>query len=120
MKNKLKKIVMPIFLSVLCGFLCGRLMFSVYEEKGSTVLDANIIYLLEDTTYNNYEEMKDIATNKNGFIKVNWCGNQACEDKIKEELGIKSRCIINDEAPDGPCVCCGDKAVTKIYFGKQY
>lgn len=71
-------------------------------------------------TANNYEEMKDIATNKNGFIKVNWCGNQACEDKIKEELGIKSRCIIDDEAPDGPCVCCGDKAVTKIYFGKQY
>lgn len=58
MKNKIKKIVVPIFLAVFCGFLCGRLMFSIYEEKGSSVLDSNIIYLLEDSTYNNYEEMK--------------------------------------------------------------
>lgn len=58
MKNKINKIVVPIFLAVFCGFLCGRLMFSIYEEKGSSVLDSNIIYLLEDSTYNNYEEMK--------------------------------------------------------------
>ncbi len=68
----------------------------------------------------NYEEMKEIATTKSGFIKVNWCGNQECEDKIKDDLGIKSRCLIDDEKVDGPCVCCGKKAVTKIYFGKQY
>ena len=58
MKKKINKIVVPIFLAVFCGFLCGRLMFSIYEEKGSSVLDSNIIYLLEDSTYNNYEEMK--------------------------------------------------------------
>lgn len=65
MINKLKKIVIPIFLSVLCGFLCGRLMFSVYEEKGNNTLEGNIIYLLEDTTYNNYEEMKASTLSSN-------------------------------------------------------
>ena len=69
---------------------------------------------------NNYEEMKDIATNKPGFIKVNWCGHVDCENKIKEELGLKSRCIIDDEEVDGACVYCGKEAKTKIYFGKQY
>ena len=69
---------------------------------------------------NNYEELKDIATNKPGFIKVNWCGHVDCENKIKDDLGIKSRCLIDDEEVDGPCVCCGEKATTKIYFGKQY
>ena len=71
-------------------------------------------------TANNYEEMMKIANTKNGFIKVNWCGNMECEDKIKEDMGIKSRCLIDDEEVDGPCVCCGKKATTKIYFGKQY
>ena len=69
---------------------------------------------------NNYEELKDIAMNKPGFVKVNWCGNVECENKIKEDCGIKSRCLIEDEEVDGPCVCCGEKASTKIYFGKQY
>ena len=49
---------MPIALAVFCGFLCGRLMFSIYEEKGTTTLNSNIVYLLEDTTYNNYDDMK--------------------------------------------------------------
>ena len=71
-------------------------------------------------TANNYEEMSEIAKNKPGFIKVNWCGNVECENKIKEELGLKSRCIIDDEEVDGSCVCCGKSANTKIYFGKQY
>ncbi len=68
----------------------------------------------------NYEEMTDIANNKPGFIMVNWCGKRECEDKIKDDLGLKSRCLIDSLEVDGPCVCCGEKAVTKIYFGKQY
>lgn len=67
-----------------------------------------------------YEQMKEIASSKNGFIKVNWCGDVKCEDKIKDDMGIKSRCLIEDEEVDGPCVCCGRKASSKIYFGKQY
>ena len=33
----------------------------------------------------NYEEFKDIIANKPGFVKAMWCGDRACEDKIKEE-----------------------------------
>ena len=68
----------------------------------------------------NYKDMTEIANNKPGFIKVNWCGNVSCEDKIKEDLGLKSRCIIEEEEVDGPCVWCGEKVTTRIYFGKQY
>ena len=71
-------------------------------------------------TANNYDELREIATSKPGFIKVNWCGNVECENKIKEDFAIKSRCLIEDEEVDGPCVCCKEKANTKIYFGKQY
>ncbi len=68
-----------------------------------------------------YEEMKDIASNKPGFIKINWCEDVACENKIKDELGLKSRCIpFEGNEPDGKCAVCGKEAKCKIYFGKQY
>lgn len=67
-----------------------------------------------------YDELKDIAENKPGFIKINWCGKTECEDKIKEDTTLKSRCIIENEEVNGPCVVCGKKATTRIYIGKQY
>ena len=74
--------------------------------------------------YNNvqtYEELADIAKNKSGFALVNWCGNVNCEDKIKDELGLKSRCMPEGMTDtDGNCIVCGREAITKIYFGKQY
>lgn len=63
MKNKIKKIVTPIFLSVVCGCLCGRVMFSIYEDKGTRILDSNLIYLLEDNTYDDYGSMKASVIN---------------------------------------------------------
>ena len=63
--NKLKKIVVPIFLSVFCGFVCGRLMFSIYEDKGSSILDSNVIYLLQDSSYSDYETMKASGVSAN-------------------------------------------------------
>lgn len=68
----------------------------------------------------NYEELKNIAETKPGFIKINWCGDVACENKIKDDTTLKSRCIIEDEEVNGPCVVCGKKAKTRIYIGKQY
>ena len=67
-----------------------------------------------------YDELKDIAATKPGFIKINWCGKTKCEDKIKEDTTLKSRCIIENEEVNGPCVVCGKKATTRIYIGKQY
>lgn len=65
------------------------------------------------------EEFIDYAKNKPGFLFISWCGNTECEDKIKEETGLKSRCIEKD-IDEGTCVYCGKKAKHKIYFGRQY
>lgn len=69
---------------------------------------------------NTWEEFSDIAKNKPGFIKANWCGDEACENKVKDEFSMKSRCLIDDEEIDTPCVVCGKKAQYRLYFGKQY
>lgn len=67
-----------------------------------------------------YDEFKRIAKELPGFIKINWCGDMACEDKIKDETGYKSRCILMEEASDGCCPICGREGISKVYFGKQY
>ncbi len=70
----------------------------------------------------NYEEFVDIAQNKPGFIRGMWCGDQACEDKIKEELAVTSRCMPfhDQEQIADTCVCCGRPAKKLIYWGKAY
>ncbi len=67
-----------------------------------------------------YEEFKNIAESEPGFIKINWCGNVECENKIKEDTGLKSRCICENEEVDDVCCVCGKEAKHKLYFGKQY
>ena len=69
---------------------------------------------------NTYEELKDVAQKKAGFIKINWCGSEECENKIKDDTTMKTRCLIEDEEVDNCCVVCGKKAITKVYIGKQY
>ena len=67
------------------------------------------------------EEMKDIADNKPGFIKAMWCGDRACEDAIKEQVGVTSRCMpFKQEHIADTCVCCGKKAKSLVYWGKAY
>ncbi len=67
----------------------------------------------------NYLEFKELAK-KPGFIKINWCGDIECEEKVKEETGLKSRCSDMNEEVDGVCAICGKKAKYRMYFGKQY
>lgn len=72
-------------------------------------------------TARDYAELKDIADNKPGFIKSMWCGDRECEDKLKDELGITSRCIpFEQEHLSDTCVCCGKPAKHMLYWGKAY
>ncbi len=68
-----------------------------------------------------YEEFKTIFNEKAGFVKAMWCGDQACEDKIKEELAVTSRCIpFEQENISDKCVCCGRPAKKMVYWGRAY
>ena len=68
-----------------------------------------------------YESFKDIVANKQGFVKAMWCGNQECEDKIKEDTTATSRCMpFEQEQLSDVCVCCGKPAGKMVYWGKAY
>ena len=69
----------------------------------------------------NYDEFKETIATKAGFVKAMWCGDQACEDKIKEETTATSRCMpFAQEQISDVCVCCGKPAKKMIYWGKAY
>ena len=68
-----------------------------------------------------YEEFKDTVANKPGFVRAMWCGDLACELKIKEDTTATSRCMPFDAEPiDTCCVCCGKPAKALVYWGKAY
>jgi len=79
----------------------------------------------EDNTRDasNYQEFKSIMENERGFIRAVWCGNEACEDKIKEETQATIRVLpLEPESAetDGVCVCCGEPGRTPAFFAKAY
>lgn len=95
-----------------------KLLNSIQENLYNRALKRrdSMIYNLKT-----YDELKEMSKKTGGFAYVNWCGNVECENKIKDELGLKSRCIpFENQEPDGKCICCNQTAKTKIYFGKQY
>ena len=73
------------------------------------------------TIATNMDEFTKNITENQGFIKAMWCGEESCEDKIREFTGAKSRCIpFEQEHISDTCVCCGKKAKHMVIWGRQY
>ena len=108
-KYQVSIIEVASFIKNLFGEIQQNMYDKALKRRDSMINDAN-----------NWEEFTDIAKNKPGFIKANWCGDEACENKIKDLFSMKSRCLIEDEEIHTNCVVCGKKANYRLYFGKQY
>ncbi len=101
------------------------------EEGLTTTLNAyaEAIYnkALENVKNRSYactsidEINEKLAANGDGFVKAMWCGEEECEDKVKELTGVGSRCIpFEQENLSETCVCCGKPAKHMVYWGKAY
>ena len=68
-----------------------------------------------------YDEFVKTINEKPGFVKAMWCGDPACEDKIKEDTAATSRCMpFAQEHLSDKCVCCGKPAKKMVYWGRAY
>lgn len=62
-----------------------------------------------------------LAEKGDGFIRAMWCGEEECEDKIKAQTGIGTRCIpFRQEHLSDKCVCCQKPALHMVYWAKAY
>jgi prolyl-tRNA synthetase len=58
-----------------------------------------------------------------GYVKAPWCGDETCEDAIKDEISAEIVMVPldRDEEPIGEsCAVCGDGATETAYFAKSY
>jgi len=59
--------------------------------------------------------------NAGNFVSAHWSGEQAVEDKIKEETGATVRCVPFDSKPeDGLCVYSKKPSKQRVIFAKSY
>ncbi|MGN8969717.1 proline--tRNA ligase [Intestinimonas sp. HCP28S3_D6] len=78
---------------------------------------------LEDNTYacSSLEEVREKMQERSGFAKTMWCGDEACEIRMKEEAGVTSRCIpFAQEHLGDVCPICGKPAKHMVYWGVAY
>lgn len=104
--------------------------FEELETKTKEVLTTMQAEMLErarvhrDThtyTARNFHELEAVFAEHTGFVKAMWCGEQACEESIKEKLSVTSRCMpFEQEQISDTCVCCGKPAKKMVYWGKAY
>ena len=82
--------------------------------KAKDFLDSHI------EVVNNLNEMEQAVNNKHFALSM-WCGETACEEKVKEKMQATSRNMPFDQTPCGDtCAVCGKKAKHKIYWGRAY
>ncbi len=84
-------------------------------EKASKHLEAHT-YTAADRN-----EFEKIFAEKAGFVKAMWCGETACEEAIKENMAVTSRCMpYEQECLSETCVYCGKPAKKMVYWGRAY
>ena len=78
---------------------------------------------LEEHTFEapDKETFEELFEDTKGFVKAMWCGSRECEEKIKEDYSVTSRCIpYKQEKLSDVCVCCGKPATKMVYWGRAY
>lgn len=78
---------------------------------------------LEKNTYTaqTLEQVKEMVSGGGGFVRTMWCGDEKCENEMKERAGVTSRNIpFEQEKLGDKCVCCGQPADEMIIWGVAY
>ena len=95
----------------------AQLLDDIHEEMYQKALAFRNDHITNATSF---EEFKEILNTKGGYVKLPWCGDEACEVKIKEETAATSRCIDTEATVEGVCPICGKKAKHIVYFARAY
>jgi len=67
------------------------------------------------------DEVKAIQNEHGGFINTMWCGSLECEMKMRDEVGITSRCIPYEQEKVGDvCPICNKPSDTMVVWGVAY
>jgi prolyl-tRNA synthetase len=82
-------------------------------ERATTFRDSHILQPAS------YADLADIV--KDGWAYTWWCGDAACEARVKEETKATIRCLpLEQPGGEGVCIHCGKPAGKMAYFARAY
>ena len=112
-----------------------------FEENAEDILDdiqASMYNELDEYLQENIREasskneiLSTIGQNR-GYVKTRWCGNEECEEEIKDQVSAEIVVLpfredskpetiqASEEEIERECAICGEKAQRWAYFAKNY
>lgn len=66
-----------------------------------------------------YDMLAGILSDKGGFVWVPWCGDDACEDSIKDGTSADIR-LVSDMNDESPCVVCNSSTGSRALIARGY
>jgi len=82
-------------------------------DAAKKILDERVVRVSE------YQQFKKELENGK-MLDCSWCGNQTCEDKIKEETGADLRVIPSDNTKAETCIYCKNSGTANVLFARGY
>jgi prolyl-tRNA synthetase len=96
----------------------------VLADIQQSLYDRALAFRRENTReVSDFASFKAVMEEKRGFIKGCWCGDEACEDRIKDETMATIRVLPLEQPADlagRPCVCCGRPSKMLAVFARAY
>jgi prolyl-tRNA synthetase len=65
------------------------------------------------------EKLVYAIAERRGFVRVAWCGEEACEQVLRRDSGASPR-LITEEPAEGSCPVCRARARDVVYYARAY
>jgi prolyl-tRNA synthetase len=91
--------------------------------QASLYTQAKTAMIANTRKFDDYDKFKKHmeAEGGGGFADLYWCGNPACETRIREETKATCRAIpLEQDTQPGKCLVCGEPAAERAFFAKSY
>ncbi len=111
----------PLKEQVPLGELATRLPVLLAEVQQAMFDRAAAFRAARTRRVDTFAEFAAALAQERGFLLAHWCGDGACERKLKDETGATMRCLPLD-APEeaGQCVVCGRPSRARAVFARAY
>ena len=81
MKKIIRSVFLPLVISMLFGFICGKMVYRIYDDKLETRLTSSRLYLVQNGEYLTYDSMREENSGNNYVYYKD-------EDGYKTVIGI--------------------------------
>jgi len=95
---------------------------ALQDEIQRSLFDHALAFREAHTTrVGSYDELREAIEDPGGFVFGGWCGDAACEAKVKTETKATIRFLpVEPEPTDGPCVVCAQAAADTAAWAIAY